>query len=74
MDWKQLWDIASTPDNVPIVGLIPLLAFYCYLAWKQDNSGFFYTRYPRKGEVPEGQEVYYRHVFYHALGANAGPS
>jgi prolyl oligopeptidase len=40
------------------------------LAWKLDNSGFFYTRYPKKGEVPEGQEVYNRHVFYHALGAD----
>ena len=40
------------------------------LAWKRDNSGFFYTRYPRKGDVPAGQEVYNRHVFYHALGAD----
>ena len=38
MDWKQLWDIASAPDNVPIVALIPLLAFYIYLAWKQANA------------------------------------
>ena len=38
------------------------------LAWKPDNSGFFYTRYPKKGDVAEGQEVYHRHVFYHALG------
>jgi len=37
------------------------------LAWKHDSSGFFYTRYPRKGDVPEGQEVYHRHVFYHDL-------
>src|SRR5579884_3262212 len=35
MDWRQLWEIMSAPDNVPIVGLIPLLVFYCYLAWKQ---------------------------------------
>ncbi|HEX8815186.1 MAG TPA: hypothetical protein VF753_06785 [Terriglobales bacterium] len=35
MDWKQLWEIASAPDNVPIVGLIPLLAFYIWLAWRQ---------------------------------------
>jgi prolyl oligopeptidase len=41
------------------------------LAWKHDNSGFFYTRYPRKGDVPEGQEVYNRHVFYHALGTDS---
>ena len=24
------------------------------LAWKHDNSGFFYTRYPKKGDVPDG--------------------
>lgn len=35
MDWHQLWEIASAPDNVPIVGLIPLLAFYIYLGVKQ---------------------------------------
>jgi prolyl oligopeptidase len=40
------------------------------LAWKRDNSGFFYTRYPKKGDVPAGEEVYHRHVFYHALGAD----
>jgi len=40
------------------------------LAWKPDNSGFFYTRYPKKGDVPDGQEVYYRRVFYHALGGD----
>ena len=38
MDWKQLWDIASAPDNVPIVALIPLLAFYIYLGWKQAHA------------------------------------
>ena len=41
------------------------------LAWKRDNSGFYYTRYPKKGDVAEGQEVYNRHVFYHALGADS---
>ncbi|MGO9455115.1 MAG: prolyl oligopeptidase family serine peptidase [Candidatus Binataceae bacterium] len=40
------------------------------LAWKHDNTGFFYTRYPKKGEVQAGQEVYYRRVFYHALGTD----
>jgi len=40
------------------------------VAWKPDNSGFYYTRYPKKGEVAEGQEMYNRHVFYHALGTD----
>jgi len=38
MDWRQLWDIVSAPDNVPIVALIPLLIFYIYLAWKQAKA------------------------------------
>jgi prolyl oligopeptidase len=37
------------------------------IAWKLDNSGFYYTRYPKKGDVPAGQEMYNRHVFYHEL-------
>jgi len=35
MDWHQLWEIASAPDNVPIVALIPLLIFYGWLAFRQ---------------------------------------
>ena len=42
----------------------------CSIAWMHDNSGFYYTRYPKKGEVPEGQEMYNRHVFYHELGTD----
>ncbi len=40
------------------------------IAWSLDSSGFYYTRYPKKGEVPEGQERYNRHVFYHLLGTD----
>ena len=42
------------------------------VAWKLDNSGFYYTRYPKKGDVPAGQEMYNRHVFYHSLGDDPG--
>jgi Cytochrome b(C-terminal)/b6/petD len=38
MDWNQLWQIVSAPDNVPIVALIPLLAFYLLLAWRQAKA------------------------------------
>ena len=40
------------------------------LAWLKDNSGFYYTRHPRKGDVPAGEEVYHVKVFYHQLGAD----
>ena len=40
------------------------------VAWKLDDSGLFYTRYPRKGAVPAGEENYHRRVYYHALGSD----
>ncbi len=43
---------------------------YCTLAWLPDNRGFYYTRYPAPGEVPQGEENYHRHVFFHPLGGD----
>jgi hypothetical protein len=34
-DWHQLWEITSTPDNVPIVALLFLVPFYAWYALKQ---------------------------------------
>jgi len=43
----------------------------CDLAWRPDARGFYYTRYPRKGEVPDEELQYHRAVYYHALGEDA---
>jgi prolyl oligopeptidase len=43
---------------------------FASLAWKRDNSGFFYSRHPKKGDVPEGEEVYHAKIFYHAIGTD----
>ena len=40
------------------------------LAWFADNSAFFYTRYPKPGDVPAGQELYNRRVYCHTLGSD----
>lgn len=39
------------------------------IAWLPDSSGFYYTRYPRPGDVPAGEEMYNRHVFFHQLSS-----
>ncbi len=44
---------------------------FASVAWKKDNSGFYYTRHPKKGDVPAGEEVYHVKVFYHALGTDS---
>jgi prolyl oligopeptidase len=41
------------------------------VAWWPDGGGFLYTRYPTPGSVPDGREVYGRHVREHPLGADA---
>lgn len=41
------------------------------LAWLPDGSGFYYTRYPAPGTVPEGDEHYHRAVWFHRLGGDA---
>lgn len=38
------------------------------IGWKSDDTGFYYTRHPQKGEVPAGEEVYHVKVFYHPMG------
>lgn len=35
MDWGQLWEITSTPDNIPIVGLLFLIPFFIWYAFRQ---------------------------------------
>ncbi len=40
------------------------------LAWLPDGTGFYYTRYPAPGEVPEGEEHYHRAIYFHRLGSN----
>jgi len=43
---------------------------FASIAWKKDNSGFYYSRHPKKGDVPAGEEVYHVKIFYHALGTD----
>ncbi len=38
------------------------------LAWLPDGSGFYYTRYPRPGERPEADEMFYQQLWLHRLG------
>lgn len=40
------------------------------VAWLPDSSGFYYTRYPAPGSVPEGEENYHRRVYFHNIGAD----
>jgi len=38
------------------------------LAWLADESGFYYTRYPRQGERPDSELDFYQQVWFHRMG------
>ncbi len=54
---------ASLPDRIPHTRSADL-------AWLPDGSGFYYTRYPAAGQVPDGEEHYHRAVYFHPLGSD----
>ena len=35
MDWHQIWEICSAPDNVPIVALLFLIPFFTWYGFRQ---------------------------------------
>src|SRR5262249_12955227 len=38
------------------------------VCWRPDGGSFFYTRYPKPGSVPKGEENYRRRVYAHRVG------
>ena len=38
------------------------------VAWNEDGSGFYYTRYPKAGERPAEDLGFYQQVYFHKLG------
>ena len=42
------------------------------LAWNEDSSGFYYTRYPHEGERPKADLYFYQQVWFHRLGSETG--
>lgn len=43
---------------------------FASVAWSVDARSFFYTRYPRPGSVPAGEERYHRRIYQHRLAAD----
>ncbi|MGA7412474.1 MAG: hypothetical protein WBW33_18495, partial [Bryobacteraceae bacterium] len=38
------------------------------VAWNQESSGFYYTRYPSPGERPPSDLDFFQQIFFHKLG------
>ncbi len=42
----------------------------CSVAWEPGAKAFWYVRYPEKGTVPPGDEMYNRKIYRHVLGTD----
>ena len=61
MDWTQLWEIASAPDNVPIIIMLVLVTFYTVYAFR---SAFANDRLAAELEAdPVMQKTHHRKRF-----------
>lgn len=38
------------------------------VSWLPDGSGFYYSRFPSRGDVPDDELFYHRKVYFHTLG------
>ena len=38
MDWHQLWEITTLPDNIPIVAMLFLIPFFTWLGFRQSRA------------------------------------
>ncbi len=66
---KSTLHLLRTDDRTHLSDTIPYTRG-ASLVWLPDNSGFYYTRFATPGDVPEGDENYYRRVYYHQLGTD----
>ncbi|MFH1865396.1 MAG: prolyl oligopeptidase family serine peptidase [Candidatus Eisenbacteria bacterium] len=51
------------PDRIPHTRAASLV-------WRSGNEGFYYSRFPAPGEVPDDELYFHRKIYYHELGTN----
>lgn len=65
-DWQEITirRVASGEDYAETIRW----SKFASLAWKHDNSGFYYDRFPDPASVPPEEQSYFSRVYWHALG------
>jgi prolyl oligopeptidase len=66
--------VFETATGKPLPDLIPRVnggTAGGSLAWNEDSSGFYYTRYPREGDRPKTDLSFYQQVWFHRLGSES---
>src|SRR5690348_9520706 len=65
-DWQEIKirRVATGEDYAEVIQHCK----FASIAWKHDNSGFYYDRFPDPGSVAEEDQSSYNRVYWHSLG------
>jgi prolyl oligopeptidase len=66
----HIFEVATGKELSDIVPRVNFATAGGSIAWKADNSGFYYTRYPQGNERPPEDANFYQQVYFHKLGAD----
>jgi len=66
----HIFEVASGKELSDVVPRVNFATAGGSIAWKGDDSGFYYTRYPQGNERPPEDVNFYQQVYFHKLGAD----
>ena len=67
----HVFEVATGKELPDVVPRVNFATAGGSIAWKADNSGFYYTRYPQGNERPPEDANFYQQVYFHKLGTDA---
>jgi prolyl oligopeptidase len=65
----HIFDVATGTDSLLRIPNVQYPTGGGAVAWRQDGSGFWYTRYPG-GDAPADRQHFYQQVYYHRMGTS----
>jgi len=66
----HVFDVATGKELADVVPRVNFATAGGSIAWRADNSGFYYTRYPQGNERPPEDANFYQQVYFHKLGTD----
>jgi prolyl oligopeptidase len=67
----RVFEVGSGKELTDVVPRVNFATAGGSIAWKADNSGFYYTRYPQGNERPAEDANFYQQVYFHKLGTDS---
>jgi len=67
----HVFEVESGKELTDVVPRVNFATAGGSIAWKADDSGFYYTRYPQGNERPAEDANFYQQVYFHKLGTGS---